>query len=58
MIRMKGTAGGGGGGGGSEGSRLEGKDELHVGVPSSENSLLNIICKVLCTFTNPFSFKI
>ena len=39
MITMEGTGGGGGG-------REEEKDELHVCVPSSENSLLNIICKV------------
>ena len=46
MIRMEGIGGGGGG------------DELRVCVPSSENSLLNIICKVLSTFTNPFTTKI
>ena len=51
MIRMEGTVGGGGGGG-------EEKDELHVCVPSSENSLLNIIFKVLYTFTDPFTTKI
>ena len=49
MIRMKARGGGGG---------EEGKDELHVCLTSSENSLLNIICKVLSTFTNPFTTKI
>ena len=29
------------------------KGELHERVPYSENSLLNIICKVLHTLTNP-----
>ena len=46
--------------------RIEGKwgpvgeenDELHVCGLSSDNSLLNIICKVLYTFTNPFTTKI
>ena len=47
MIRIKGRGGGG-----------EEKDELHVCLLSSENSLLNIICKVLYTFTNPFTTKI
>ena len=49
---MEGMWGGGGGGDGEE------KDELHVCGPSSDNSLLNIICKVLYTFTNPFTTKI
>ena len=48
MIRMEGMGGGGG----------EEKDELHVCFPSSEKSLLNIICKVLSTFTNPYTTKI
>ena len=47
---MEGTWGGGGGGVGEE------KDELHVCGLSS--ALLNIICKVLYTFTNPFTTKI
>ena len=47
MIRMEGTGGGG-----------EEKDKRHACVPSCENSLLNIICKVLYTFTNPFTTKI
>ena len=50
MIRMEGTGRGWGGG--------EEKDKLHLCVPSSENSLLNIICKVLYTFTYPFTAKI
>ena len=56
MIRMEGMVRGGGGGGGGE----EEKHELHlpICVPSSENSLLNIICKVLYTFTNTFTTKI
>ena len=48
MIRMEGMGGGGG----------EEKEELRVCVPSYENSLLNIICKVLSTFTYPFTTKI
>ena len=41
------------GGGGEQGVGEE-KDELHVCLPSSDNSLLNIVCKVLYTLTNPF----
>ena len=48
MIRMEGMRGRGGG---------EENDDLHVCVPSSENSLLKIICKVLYTFTTPFTTK-
>ena len=36
----------------------EQKDELNVRVTSSDNSLLNIICKVLYTVTNPFTTNI
>ena len=46
MIRME----GGGWGGGVVGDQ---KGELHECSPSSENSLLNIIYKVLHTLTNP-----
>ena len=41
-----------GGGGGVSGFG-EQKDKLQLHVPSSESSLLNIICKILYTFTNP-----
>ena len=39
-----------GGGGSGVGEQ---KDKLQLQVPSSESSLLNIICKILYTFTNP-----
>ena len=45
----------GGGGGGVVGEQ---KDELNVRVPSSEDSLLNIICKVLYTLINPCTSNI
>ena len=44
--------------GGEGGVVGEKKDELLVRVASSENSLLNIICKLLYTLTNTCTINI